>query len=101
MVEKLTFNDGIPVDDELKDIDLEIIRAICGQQCMSQWWAIATRERLYQFIAMSDELSQKEMRLRLLSTTGRDVPGSVVPPIDDRGTFGMGGNFTQTRGRKR
>ena len=101
MIEGSMFKDGVSVDDELKHVDLEIIRAVCGQQCMSQWTAIATRERLYQFIAMSDEVTQREMRLSLLSTTNTDIPGSVEQAINSRGAFGMTGDFTNTRGSKR
>ena len=46
----------------MRSIGLEEIRAICQAHSRSQWTVIASRSRLYQFIAMSDEKTQREMR---------------------------------------
>lgn len=56
------FKDGVSVDEEMRSIGLEEIRAICQAHSRSQWTVIASRSRLYQFIAMSDEKTQREMR---------------------------------------
>jgi hypothetical protein len=67
-----TFKDGIHVHDELRDVDIERIRAVCSQQSRSGWTSIASRERLYQFIALSDEDTQLEMRQKALSMISMD-----------------------------
>ena len=58
-----TFRDGVPVHEELKDLELVKIHAVCARQSWSQWTSIATRERLYQFMAMSGEDSVAAARL--------------------------------------
>ena len=52
--------------EELKHTDLTMIRAVCSRQSWSQWTSIASRERLYQFISMSDDASQKVMRQEVM-----------------------------------
>ena len=53
------------MNEEFSDVDLETIRAVCSQQSMTQWTKIASRGRLYQFVAMSDEVTQREIRHRV------------------------------------
>lgn len=62
------FSDGASIAVELEAIDIEKIRAACSQQSRTQWTAIASCDRLYQFIALSDEETQKEMRQTLTPT---------------------------------
>lgn len=66
------------MDDELKNVDLSRIRTVCARRSWSQWTTIASREKLYQFMAMSDENTQREMR--------RDI---LTLPEDDRGMCGV------------
>ena len=53
------------MNEEFSDVDLETIRAVCRQQSMTQWTKIASRGRLYQFVAMCDEVTQREIRHRV------------------------------------
>ncbi|KAF8812817.1 hypothetical protein BYT27DRAFT_7272529 [Phlegmacium glaucopus] len=64
-----TFMDGVPVDDELRNVDISDIRAICNEQSRTQWTSIASRGRLYQFIALSDKETQVQMRSKAVSCT--------------------------------
>ena len=64
--------------DELQKIDLEKIRAVCKEESRTLWTTIATRNRLYQFMAMSDETTQQKMRLSLSLMDGPDCVGSSV-----------------------
>jgi hypothetical protein len=63
------------VNEELKDIHLSRIRAVCAQQSKSQWTSIATRDRLYQFIALSDAETQRVMREKVSSLTDLEKGG--------------------------
>lgn len=65
---KWRFRDGVFIDDELGILDIEEIRAACSQQSRSQWTTIASWDRLYQFLAMSDEDSQRIMRQTVCTT---------------------------------
>ena len=80
-IERWTFKDGIYVDEELENIELERIRAVCNQQCRTRWTSIASRDRLYQFMAMSDEETQNAMQLKVSSTDDIEqierAPGSA------------------------
>ena len=66
------------MSQELEEIDLEKIRAVCSQQSRTQWTAIATRDRLYQFMAMSDEEAQREMRESLGTFMRTEESGSTM-----------------------
>jgi hypothetical protein len=67
-----TFVDGVAIDDELKDVDIEKIREVIDQQSRTKWTLIASRDRLYQFMALSDERTQREMRDKALSLVPMD-----------------------------
>lgn len=79
-----TFNNGVSIHDELENVELSKIREVCDQQSRSKWTSIASRNRLYQFMALSDEETQQEMRLKALSildmksTLGTIQSGSTV-----------------------
>ena len=60
-----SFADGIKLKDELDSVELEKIRLVCGEQCRTMWTTIASRERLYQYIALSNDTTQAEMQRRL------------------------------------
>lgn len=75
------------MDDELDTIDIEKIRGVCNQQCRTQWTAIATRDRLYQFMAMSDENTQVDMRHDL----------SAMNDNEDLGASSSAGNTSVPR----
>ena len=86
------FKDGVFVDDELGTVDLENVRAACSQQSRSQWTAIASRDRLYQFMAMSDGETQAEMRRGVSTNDGNEElgfssrtggPSSAFVPMDE------------------
>jgi hypothetical protein len=62
-----TFNDGVSIHEELKGVDISKIRAVCDQQSRTKWTTIASRDRLYQFIALSNDETQQEMRQKALS----------------------------------
>lgn len=62
------FRDGTSVNEELKDVPIHKIQAVCAQQSKTQWTSIASRNRLYQFMALSDESTQNEMRDMVSST---------------------------------
>jgi hypothetical protein len=72
-----TFNDGVPIHEELGCVETSKIRAVCDQQSRTRWTSIASRHRLYQFIALSDEGAQREMRQKALSLISMD---SEPPP---------------------
>ena len=74
-LERWMFRDGESVNDELKDIGLDEIRAACAEQSRSGWTSIASRNRLYQFIALSDEVTQREMREKMSMTIDNDRGG--------------------------
>ncbi|KAF8803427.1 hypothetical protein BYT27DRAFT_7214734 [Phlegmacium glaucopus] len=67
-----TFRDGTSVHAELRDVEISKIRAVCNQQSRTKWTTIASRQRLYQFISLSDEETQEEMRLKALSLMDLD-----------------------------
>ncbi|KAF8803392.1 hypothetical protein BYT27DRAFT_7214713 [Phlegmacium glaucopus] len=67
------FRDGTGVHEDLGSIELSRIRAACDQQSRTKWTSIASRQRLYQFIALSDEDTQQEMRLKALSLMDLDT----------------------------
>lgn len=71
-VDYWTFGDGVSIHQVLKYIDLSKIRAVCDQQSRTKWTSIASRNRLYQFMALSDEKTQTEMRLKALSLLDLD-----------------------------
>jgi len=70
------FKDGVFVEDELGTVDLENIRAACSRQSRSHWTAIASRDRLYQFMSMSDEETQTEMRREVSRMNGVEELGT-------------------------
>ncbi|KAF8800257.1 hypothetical protein BYT27DRAFT_7217172 [Phlegmacium glaucopus] len=72
-----TFKDGVPVHEELENIEVSKIRAVCNQQSKTKWTTIASRGRLYQFIALSDEDTQWEMRGTAWLLAGRNEAGST------------------------
>ena len=73
-----TFSDGVSVHEELKHIEISKIRAVCDQQSRSRWTVIASRNRLYQFIAMSNVETQQEMRQKALSLISMDSGPSTA-----------------------
>lgn len=89
------------MDEELEAIDLEKIRAICSEQCKSQWTAIASRERLYQFMAMSDERTQTAMRQALLMISREGNVGSVLNGGNGYGGFVASDTSFRPRENKR
>jgi hypothetical protein len=67
------FSDGVSIKQELDLIHTDNIREACSSQSRTQWTTIASRDRLYQFVAMSDDTTQTEIRQKLgLMRTGRD-----------------------------
>ena len=64
--------------EELKHTDLTMIRAVCSRQSWSQWTLIASRERLYQFISMSDDASQKVMRQEVMEIGDNGARQSAI-----------------------
>ena len=105
-----TFRDGVPVHEELKDLELVKIRAVCARQSWSQWTSIATRERLYQFMAMSGEDAQNEMRQNMLAedevryamnSTISDSDNFNLLASDEQGQRSLQPSGSNTRGRKR
>lgn len=88
------FRDGVSLKDSLDVIDVERIRAVCGEQSRSQWTKIASRERLYQFIAMSEERTQSEIRKKLQTSSWVEEAGQPSragtvlssTPLNSRGT---------------
>lgn len=52
------FRDGGFVDEEFGQLNLETIQASCSEQSRMQWMKIASRDRLYQFVSISDETTQ-------------------------------------------
>jgi hypothetical protein len=78
--------DGSLLED-LDAIDLERIRDACNQQCITRWTSIATRERLYQFLAMSDKETQVAMRLKL--TANHDQRMGCSRPCSNNRTEGF------------
>ena len=68
------FRDGSLVDEEFGRFNLKTIRAACSEQSKTQWTKIASRDRLYQFVSMSDETTQWDIRhslgLHVLSDHG-------------------------------
>ena len=77
------------MDEELETINIERIRDICSEQCKSRWTAMASRARLYQFMAMSDEKTQVAMQQKLLMIAGKVNVGSVRSVLN--GGNGSGG----------
>lgn len=86
------------MEEELKSIHIDIIRAACSGQSRTQWTTIASRDRLYQFVAMSDQVAQREIcqHLGLISTnevgerglesvSGDSISNSTVEGPDPRG----------------
>ena len=86
-----TFRDGISVHEELKNIETSRIRSVCDKQSRTKWTSIASRDRLYQFIALSDEETQREMRQDALSSTAMDTVASAsnrnVPAFSSSSQF--------------
>ena len=94
------FRDGMFVDDELKSVHIDMIREVCNLQCRTRWTAIAKRERLYQFIALSDEVTQLEIRRELRSLCGM-VSGNVSTMSDSLSISGtMGVSLDQSGGKR-
>ena len=81
-----TFSDGVSVHEELRNIEISKIRAVCDQQSRSRWTTIASRDRLYQFFALSDGETQREMRQKVLSLipmeSGPSTALCYVPALD-------------------
>lgn len=61
------------MNEQLDTVGIETIRAVCNEQSRSQWTTIASRELLYQFMAMSDEETQGEMRQKLSKNGDRST----------------------------
>jgi len=81
VLERWKFKDGVSVHEVLESVDLEKIRSACSQQSRTQWTAIASRDRLYQFMSMSDEETQTEMRQNLSATGffgGSGCPSTIA-----------------------
>ena len=83
------FRDGTNVHDVLGSVDIVDLRAVCDHESSTRWTQIASRNRLYQFIAMSNEATQTEMRQRALSTINATGPASLndgllIMPEDGR-----------------
>ena len=95
------FKDSVFVEEELDAIELETIRAACNQQSRTQWTAIASRQRLYQFMAMSDEVTQKEMRQRLSTNTCPEGSSSVSRTAESDGSLVLSDTPSRTGGTKR
>jgi hypothetical protein len=80
------FSDGVSVHEELRNIEISKIRAVCDQQSRSRWTSIASRARLYQFFALSDGATQREMRQKVLSLipmeSGPSTALCYVPAFD-------------------
>jgi hypothetical protein len=74
-----TFRDGVSIEDELRNIEISKIRAVCDQQSRTRWTTIASRNRLYQFMALSDEQSQLEMRQKALSLVDMNSGPAASP----------------------
>jgi hypothetical protein len=74
------------VNDELKDVDVNEIRVACAEQSRSGWTSIASRNRLYQFIALSDEVTQKVMREKVSMSNNNNGRGSATTTIKFLGT---------------
>ena len=105
-----TFNNGVSIHEELNNINLSKICAICNQQSWTKWMSIASWNRLYQFIALSDNVTQWEMRLKAQSSVNMNSGLSsahISFPADSMSTAvngGKGGLHTSTsnpRGTKR
>ena len=82
-----TFRDGTSVNEELKDVDIHKIRAVCTQQSRTQWTSIASHDRLYQFIALSDEGTQNEMRKTVSSTINLNKGDSTASTLNSSDAF--------------
>jgi hypothetical protein len=95
------FKDGVLVENELQTLDLEKIRAVCHQQSRTRWTSITSRDRLYQFIAMSDEETQLEMRQKLVTTDSIEDFGSTSSACNSSGVFGAVINSPRPHGTKR
>jgi hypothetical protein len=80
------FRDGTCLHDELGNVELSKIREVCSQQSRTNWTSIASCEQLYQFIALSDEDTQLEMRQKALSLIPMDwtAVASSSSTIDGR-----------------
>jgi hypothetical protein len=77
------FKDGVSIHDELKGVELSKLRDVCDQQSRTKWTSIASRARLYQFIGLSDEQTQQEMRLKARSLLPLNAPaGSVMAHVN-------------------
>jgi hypothetical protein len=94
-LERWTFRDGTSVNEELKDIDLHSIRAVCAHQSRTQWTSIASRHRLYQFMALSDEVTQKEMREKVSSLIDLNGSDSMVSSLNGSGSLMSSLNIPQ------
>jgi hypothetical protein len=93
-----TFTDGVSVNEELRNVDISKLRAVCNQQSRSRWTTIASRDRLYQFIAMSDEQTQDEMRLKALSMIDMNsAPSASLFDVPGPGTSSSGSGLDTTR----
>lgn len=115
-LEQWTFRDGVPVHDEMRDAHLKKIRAICARQSWTRWTSIASRERLYQFISMSDESSQRTMRqdvchhvdengdegtIDLIGPYGPSTSWFGQPMLDEHEHMGLQASGSSSVGRKR
>lgn len=84
--------------EELKHTDLTMIRAVCSRQSWSQWTSIASRERLYQFISMSDDASQKVMRQEVMEIGDN---GAHTQPLNEEEDMRLDETSWNMRGCKR
>ena len=95
------FVDGTVVDDELRGVDVETIRVVCSDLSRSRWTAIASRDRLYQFMSMSDKETQGEIRRKLSTMTiseGTDSTSCATSSVD---VFTIRNDPSSFRGIKR
>ena len=84
--------------EELKHTDLTMIRGVCSRQSWSQWTSIASHERLYQFISMSDDASQKVMRQEVMEIGDN---GAHTQPLNDEEDMRLDETSWNMRGCKR
>ena len=89
------------MDEELETINIERIRDICSKQCKSRWTAMASRARLYQFMAMSDERTQTAMRQALLMISREGNVRSVLNGGNGYGGFVASDTSFRPRENKR
>ncbi|KAF8804157.1 hypothetical protein BYT27DRAFT_7302151 [Phlegmacium glaucopus] len=93
-----TFKDGVSVHEELENVEVSKIRAVCNRESRTKWTTIASRGRLYQFIALSDEDTQHAMRQTIRLLTATNDMRSVYESIDSNVSTSGSCNETLDRG---